>query len=328
MLTYLDRQDRNEYITLASQIAYDGSNIAFVFYENQIRQLTQESPFEERKLEVLQASCVGQPREMVNLFCDPKKSMSTSERIEKALSRLRQRYGVTAGLTSEPKVKAVRYGPKVSYNSASLKMFNEDLNTLEVFAYAHDEPRKPSGQLLLDTVGCLPIILKCRYLDYLDKLGLDISQPGFESLRKFAVHEIAMMVFFKQDERERPRDSGSSYKDFRVRQVGINADNRDRDEGSSGTTSNTPRTNLCKTRAVKPSDGANDKSKPPPVCFVCSKPDPKDFLMDCEIFKDLSPKSRRQTVIEAKKCLNCLSLDHIVRNCPRSTKCRKYGPRS
>ena len=60
------------------------------------------------------------------------KSMYSSERIEKALSRLRQRYGVTAGFTSEPKVKAVRYGPKVSFNSASLKMFNEDLNTLEV----------------------------------------------------------------------------------------------------------------------------------------------------------------------------------------------------
>ena len=37
--TYLDRQGRNEYITLASQIGYDGSNIAFVFNENQIRRL-------------------------------------------------------------------------------------------------------------------------------------------------------------------------------------------------------------------------------------------------------------------------------------------------
>ena len=83
--TYLDRQGRNEYITLASQIGYDGSNIAFVFYENQIRRLMSESPFEERRLEVLRASCVGQPREMVNLFCVPMKSMSTSRRIEKAM---------------------------------------------------------------------------------------------------------------------------------------------------------------------------------------------------------------------------------------------------
>ena len=50
-------------------------------------------------------------------------------------------------------------------------MFNEDLNTLKVFADAHDKPGKFFGQLLLDTAGGLPIILKCRCLDYLDKLG-------------------------------------------------------------------------------------------------------------------------------------------------------------
>ena len=62
-----------------------------------------------------------------------------------------------------------------------------------------------------------------------------MSQPGFESLRKFILHEIAMMAseyaqaFFKQEEKEGPRDSGTGSKDFRVRQVGIKVDNRDRD---------------------------------------------------------------------------------------------------
>ena len=36
---YLDWQGRNEYVNLASQIGYDGKNIAFVFYENQICKL-------------------------------------------------------------------------------------------------------------------------------------------------------------------------------------------------------------------------------------------------------------------------------------------------
>ena len=81
---YLQRQGRNEYINLASQIGYDGQNIAFIFYENQIRRLMNESPCDERRLEVLRASCVGQPREMVNLFCAPMKSITTSQRIEKA----------------------------------------------------------------------------------------------------------------------------------------------------------------------------------------------------------------------------------------------------
>jgi len=71
-----------------------------------------ESPFEERRLEVLRASCVGQPRAMVNLFCVSMKNRSTgmSMRIEKALVRLRQRYGISGGLTSKPKVMAVRNG--------------------------------------------------------------------------------------------------------------------------------------------------------------------------------------------------------------------------
>ena len=85
---YLERQGRNEFMNLASQIAYDGTNMAFVFYENQIRKLTSESPCDERRLEVLRASCTVQPREIINLFIVPVRSMSTAQQIEKALDRL------------------------------------------------------------------------------------------------------------------------------------------------------------------------------------------------------------------------------------------------
>ena len=197
--TYLDRQGRNECINLASQIAYDGSNIAFVFYENQIRRLMEESRYDDRKLEVLRASCVGQPREMVNLFCALMKNMSYNQRIEKAIDCLRQRYRVSGGLTSQPKVVAVRKGPKVAFNLTSLKLFNEDLNTLEVFAHVHDEVEKLSGQLMLDTASRLPGTLKRRYLDYLDKKRIDLNQPSFESLRSFVVHEIQVMRLMTSD---------------------------------------------------------------------------------------------------------------------------------
>ena len=156
---YLERQGRNEFINLAAQIGYDGNNIAYVFYENQICKLMAESPCDERKLEILRASCLGQPREMVNLFIAPMRCLSTPQRIEKALDRLRQRYGVSGGLTSEPQIISIRHGPKVVFTSASLKSFNEDLNTLEVFAYAHDKAEKLSGQLLLDVANRLPGVL-------------------------------------------------------------------------------------------------------------------------------------------------------------------------
>ena len=112
MRTYLDRQSRSEFINLASQIGYDGQNMTFVSYENQIRKLMDESHCNERRLEALRASCVDQPREIVNLFLAPIKNMSISQRIEKALDRLWQRYGVSNDLTTEPKIIAIRNGPK------------------------------------------------------------------------------------------------------------------------------------------------------------------------------------------------------------------------
>ena len=106
---YFERQGRNEFINLAAQIGYDGNNIAYVFYENQVRKLMAESPCDERKLEILRASCLDQPREMVNLFIAPMRCSSTPQRIEKALDRLRQRYGVSGGLTSEPQIISIRH---------------------------------------------------------------------------------------------------------------------------------------------------------------------------------------------------------------------------
>ena len=64
--------------------------------------------------------------------------MSTSKRIERALDRLRQRYGVSGRHTLESKIAKIRNGTRVAINVASLKAFNKDLNTLEVYAHAHD----------------------------------------------------------------------------------------------------------------------------------------------------------------------------------------------
>ena len=48
---------------------------------------------------------------MVNLCFAPMRNMSVSKRIERALNRLRQRYGVSDGLTSEPKIAKIRSLP-------------------------------------------------------------------------------------------------------------------------------------------------------------------------------------------------------------------------
>ena len=110
---------------------------------------------------------------------------------------------------------------------ALLKAFNEDLNTFEVNAHAHDELDKLSGQLMLDTTNRLPGILKQKYLDYLDKKSNNLNQSGFESLREFVVHELSKMIsdyarsFFKSDDKDRASRSGNGYMAFRVRQVAV-----------------------------------------------------------------------------------------------------------
>ena len=321
MQTYLDRQGRNEYVNLASQIAYDGTNMAFVFYENQILRLMDESPYPERRFEVLRASCVGQPREMVNLFFAPMKAMTTSQRIEKALARLKERYGVPAGLTSEPKVREIRHGPSIFFNTASLKSFNEELNLLEVYAYAHNELEKLSGQLTLDTANRLPNFLKRRFLDYLTKIGSDLNRPGFDSLRGFVAHELSVstsdyaQTFFGSDEKGKSRDAGSGGRknnQVRVRRMVLS------EEGQ--------RSSLISSGTERPMESSHNQMKLPPFCFVCDNNKSRHFLADCDKFKSFTPHQKRKTVVEAYRCLNCLSRGHTARECKQPSKCRQCGP--
>ena len=137
-MTYLNHQGRDELINLASQIGYDGKNIAVVFYENPIRRFMSESPSVGRRLEVLRATAWGVcdypllPRDggaartanqvhAVNLIeiifslaplqlhgvatgngklvLRIHEKHKQSQRIEKALFWLRQRYDISGGFT-------------------------------------------------------------------------------------------------------------------------------------------------------------------------------------------------------------------------------------
>ena len=325
--TYLDRQGRNEYLNLASQIGYNGSNIAYVFYENQIRTVMNEAPSDDQRLEALRASCVGQPREMINIFIAPMKSLSTSQRIEMALSRLKQRYGVPGGLTTEPIIVDIRKGPVVSFNVESLKVFNEELNMLEVFAYAHDEYERLSGQLLLDVANRLPGTLKRRYLDYLSRLNLDLNRPSFESLREFIQHELSVVssdyarTFFRSDGKDKSRGIGDGRGSARVRQVAITAKGRSEKKVAVASGLSVEGKD---TQCSRNSRG----NRTLPLCFVCNDSVSRHFLNNCSVFNGLSKEDKKQAVINAGRCLNCFSIGHVARKCSLDSKCNVCGPRS
>ena len=52
---------------------------------------------------------------------------------------------VSGDLTSETQIMAIHHGVEVGLNAKSIKLYNENLNTLEVYAYAHDEYEKLYG---------------------------------------------------------------------------------------------------------------------------------------------------------------------------------------
>ena len=190
------------------------------------------------------------------------------------------------------------------FNVSSLKSFNEDLNTLEVFAYAHDAVEKLSGQLLLDVASRLPGVLKRRYLDYHARMGLSLSRPGFDSLRNFIVHELSVLTsdyaqtFFKHDKKDTSKSS-----------------------------ENGRRRGFACVRQIAVTSGMG-QTKSLPLCFICSGSNSRHFIGDCELFKSFSNECKKRSIIDAGRCLNCLALGHVARNCSFPSKCRKSGTKA
>ena len=182
---------------------------------------------------------------------------------------------------------------------------------------------------MLDTANRLPSALKRWYLDFLDKNGIGLNQPSFESLRKFVVHEINVttsdyaQAFFKSEDKEKSREPQGGRSEFRVRQValdsGVGAHTGSADSAGSAAAGGrgAPTDHNCGTKK------ANGR---PPICFVCARAENRHHLVECKKFMKLPPKERRQIMITAGRCLNCLSTEHLARNCPSRCKCRKCGP--
>ena len=102
---------------------------------------------------------------------------------------------VSGGFLSEPKVLDICKGSKITHSITSLKPFNKDLNMLEVFAYAHDQEKKVSGKLLLNTANHLSGNLKQRFLNYRNRRFLNINKPGFkdfEALCRFVAKSLRL----------------------------------------------------------------------------------------------------------------------------------------
>ena len=66
--------------------------------------------------------------------------------------------------------------------------------------------------------------------------------------------------------------------------------------------------------------------RPSPICFVCEDSKLRHYLGECKKFQTLTNEDKRRVVIDAGRCINCLSTGYIAKNCPKESKCKLYGP--
>ena len=67
-----------------------------------------------------------------------------------------------------------------------------------------------------------------------------------------------------------------------------------------------------------------------PLCFLCSTPTEmhRHLLITCYTYKRMTPQERRESIIKAGHCINCLSKHHVS-DCRLQCKCKhcdKHNP--
>ena len=181
---------RKDFLDEAVLIGYDGTNMPYVMFYNQIMNLMVRCPYSDRKLPILRAACVRSAAQTIGVVISDTPGFNDNTKIAMGLSRLEQRFGRSGGFANEPEVQQIRNGPKLSSTSgAAWKSFKDELTQCYVFAHSYKKPAVLEGRLVVDLARRLPSYAKQRYLDYLkDRFG-STNEPTFASLMAFVERE-------------------------------------------------------------------------------------------------------------------------------------------
>ena len=147
-------------------------------------------PFENSRLTLLQAACVGLAGQNISNLVADTPGLSEARRIEMSLERLSQRFGVRGGFYAEPEIRKFRYGDKLKSDSAfALKEYKDQLSECLLYAKAYNQPDKVEGQFVLDLAKRLPDVTKKEFLKFLANRFGHTNEPSFESLFEFITEE-------------------------------------------------------------------------------------------------------------------------------------------
>ena len=180
---------RKDFLDEAVLICYDGTNMPYIMFYNQISNLMDRCTYPDRKLALLRASCVRSASQTIAVVISDTPGLKDDVKVNMALNRLRQRFGISGGFLNEPSGK-IRNVPKMTDTSVDAwRLFKDELTQCFVFAHSYKQLSQLEGRFVVDLARRLPTYAKQRFLDFLnDRFGYT-SDPTFDSLMEFVVRE-------------------------------------------------------------------------------------------------------------------------------------------
>ena len=142
---------RKDFLDEALLIGYDGSNMPYVMFKNQIMNLMERCPYPDRKLPLLHPACVWAAAHTIAVVISDTPEFHDEAKNSMAFDRLSQRFGVRGGFVNEPEIRQTRNGPKMSSTSAAAwKTFKDEFTQCFVFAHSYNKPELLEGRLVAD----------------------------------------------------------------------------------------------------------------------------------------------------------------------------------
>ena len=181
---------RKDFLDEAVLIGYNGTNMPYIMLYNQIMNFLNRLYYSDRKLALLRAACVRTAAQTIAYLILDTPGCKDNIKINMALNRLAQRFGVSGGFLNQPEVRKIRSAPKMSNTSVvAWRAFKDELIHCFVFVHSYKQPGQLESRFVVDLARRLPIYAKQRFLDYLnDRFGCTSDQT-FDSSMNFVVCE-------------------------------------------------------------------------------------------------------------------------------------------
>ena len=271
--------------------------------------LLAKCPYSNRKLPLLRAACLHTAARTIAVVISDTPGFDNDAKINMALNRLSQRFGVHSGFVNEPEVQKIRNGPKMSSTSAAgWKTFKDKLTQCFLYANSYKKPELLEGRLVVDLARRLPNFAKQRFLDYLSDRCGSTCDPTFGNLMEFVKREenskssdfsVQLMTDEKSESVTKYRDKSSVFPAVKVKKTSAQIENSNCRTGVGKFNGGS-----FPVKGVCVSDNRNNDSViVPPQCFVCrlQNADSCHKVVNCQIFRKITPPSGRK-----------LSLKHVA----------------